>query len=259
MLAAHALLVSLRPDMGRATNQRQDNIIKAENALTDSDDNLTVGTSLSARIIADSVPRMQFLTLSGYSAETALKMLNKERIYPKHLFIETNYILKLAKDTIFRIKNIELKRLVPSLKEQYAPICLIADAAVSLSGINPQQGAIDIDHDFLTRSTDFFIATDSLPENVAETALRIKSLTDRFIDGGAEITFFEMPVNPRLQDTKLYRRTREIMRETFSGDGYSFMPCDTTEYITTDGKHLDYGGQLRFSRYFRSKTDSITQ
>ncbi len=70
MFGIHAVVTYLLPSLGMATNQWQDNMVKAQHFLYDEDaDTAMIGTSLSARILPDSIPSVRSVAFGGCAVE----------------------------------------------------------------------------------------------------------------------------------------------------------------------------------------------
>ena len=73
-------------------------------------------------------------------------------------------------------------------------------------------------------------------------------------DKRPKFIFFEMPVNYKLTHLKMYDQIREAVRNDFPEDKYDYLPSDTSKYMTTDGQHLDFEGQQRYTHFFKRAT-----
>ncbi len=257
----HALFVKLFPDVGMATNQRQDNIMKAQQAFySEKLDMAIVGTSLANRIIRDSIPNIQSLAFVGCSVEDGLRILLGRRNAPKYVFVEINLLLRGGREELVSqaTEGImpKIKEWIPSLREQYEPICILASTIIGASKMNTQAGMAVIDHDLLNSLVEEALREDTpIDEDYMESRMHdIKSLINQLERKGTKFVFFEMPVNYRLTHLKMYDQIREAVRAEFPADKYDYLPTDTARYITTDGQHLDFEGQLQYTRFFKQAT-----
>lgn len=254
----HLCIVLFNPSVGMATHQWQDNVLKAQQFLyAEKADTVMVGTSLSARIIRDSIPFVKSVSFGGCSVEDGLKIIISKGDIPKYVLVETNLLFREGNDEL--ISRITegvvpfIRRRIPSLQEQYEPICLFASLMMNSTGINAQAGMSSVNMDLLNESINRQLEEDKIiPTQKVESRLHdIKRLIIELEGKGSQFIFFEMPVNERLLHLKRYEQIREIMRKEFPADRYTYLPSDTTHYLTTDGEHLDYDGQQRFSHYFK--------
>ena len=258
LFGIHLVIVLLNPMVGMATHQWQDNVIKAQQFIyAEKSDTVMVGTSLSARIIRDSIPTVKSVSFGGCAVEDGLRIILSKGDLPRFILAETNLFFLDGNPELVS-KMIEgvmpmLRRWIPSLREQYQPICMLASMMASAADINPQAGTSTVDMDLLNESIEHHIKYDwQMPEPQAETRMGdMKRLVEMFEAKGTRVLFFEMPVNERLTHLKRYDQTRELMQKTFPADRYTYLPFDTTRYVTTDGEHLDYEGQQVFSHYFK--------
>ena len=68
-----------------------------------------------------------------------------------------------------------------------------------------------------------------------------------------------MPVNQEAYHLKELEQTRKMVRMAFPNSRYAYLPNDTTTYLTTDGLHLDYEGQQRYSHFIKQALCSIDE
>src|SRR5574344_159215 len=139
----HTLFVTIYPNLGFATNQWQDNIIKAQVYLYSDDiDTAMVGSSLSARILKDSIPSVNSISFGGCSVEDGLSIILSKKQKPKYILVETNYFIR--KGNPYLVKKLttglmpQIKKYIPCLREKNEPICLISGLFIHVIGINPQ-------------------------------------------------------------------------------------------------------------------------
>lgn len=255
----HLCFVLFNPSIGMATHQWQDNVLKAQQFMyAEKSDTVMIGTSLSARIIRDSIPFVKSVSFGGCAVEDGLKIILSKGKTPKYVLVETNLFLREGNtELVSRItKGIvpEIRKWVPSLREQYEPICLFASMLMSSANINPQAGMSKVNLDLLNESINLKLENDELiPEEKAKSRLQdIKKLIFELEEKGTQFVFFEMPVNERLLHLKKYEQIRGIMQKEFPSNKYTYLPADTSKYLTTDGEHLDFDGQQRYSHYFRT-------
>ena len=258
LLCLHAAWVACFPERGVPTHQFQDNVVKVQRFLYAESPYVLVGTSLSARILKDSIPEVTSIAFGGSSVENGLRLVLCKPAAPRVLFVETNLLLRES-DADFIDRAVApipymVKRVFPSLREQYQPICLFADVMLGATGVNPQRGAATVNREFLERCIqDALVADTVCSSDRAHGRMElIASLLSAIEAKGSRLVFFEMPVNPRLEGMASFRQVRELVEERFPRARYAYMPRDTAAYLTTDGMHLDYEGQCRFSSYFKN-------
>lgn len=257
----HALFVKLFPNMGMATNQRQDNILKAQQAFYAEDLNMAiVGTSLANRIIRDSIPNIQSLAFVGCSVEDGLQILRNRRNAPKYVFVEINLILRGGRKELVNgtTEGIipRIKEWIPSLREQYEPICILASTIIGTSKMNTQAGMAVVDNDRLNSQVEKTLKDDKpIEDSIVKNRMNeIKSLISELEAKGTKFIFFEMPINYRLTHMKSLDQIREVVRKDYPEGTYDYLPSDTSKYMTTDGQHLDLEGQKKYTHFFKQAT-----
>ncbi|MBQ6062161.1 MAG: hypothetical protein IJK87_00850 [Prevotella sp.] len=258
LFAIHAAVIRVSPTLGMATNQWQDNMVKAQQFLYAEDaDTAMVGTSLSARILPDSIPSVRSVAFGGCAVEDGLRLILSKPKAPHCVLIETNLFFRNGNDELVekmtRGAMPQIKRWIPSLRECNEPICLLSGLMIKTAGINAQAAAMSVDTEQLKVSIKRHIVDDKA---LSETELTqrmetIKSLIMQLEQKGTKPIFFEMPVNQEIYHLKELEQTRQAVRMAFPNTHYTYLPNDTTTYLTTDGLHLDYEGQLRYSSFFR--------
>lgn len=258
MFGIHAVITYLLPSLGMATNQWQDNMVKAQHFLYDEDaDTAMIGTSLSARILPDSIPSVRSVAFGGCAVEDGLRLILSKPKVPHCVLVETNLFLRNGNDELVEkmTKGIipQVKRWIPSLRESNEPICLLSGLMIKAAGINPQAAAMTVDMEQLKESIKRHLADDkSLSETELEQRMEtIKPLLIQLEQKGTKLIFFEMPIHQELYHLKELEQTRQAVRKAFPKTRYAYLPNDTTTYLTTDGLHLDYEGQQRYSHFIK--------
>lgn len=258
MFGIHAVITYLLPSLGMATNQWQDNMVKAQHFLYDEDaDTAMIGTSLSARILPDSIPSVRSVAFGGCAVEDGLRLILSKPKAPHCVLVETNLFLRNGNDELVEkmTKGIipQVKRWIPSLRESNEPICLLSGLMIKAAGINPQAAAMTVDMEQLKESIKRHLADDkSLSDTeLAQRMETIKPLLIQLEQKGTKLIFFEMPIHQELYHLKELEQTRQAVRKAFPKTRYTYLPNDTTTYLTTDGLHLDYEGQQRYSHFIK--------
>ena len=182
------------------------------------------------------------------SGNGPLKELNN--VYASFMEGNKELVNKLTEGIIPTIKY-----WIPSLREQYEPICLLASLALKAGNVNPQAGATAIDLNILNQSIKQQQVDDRKYQyEVSEERLRtIKKLMDSLEGKGVKFVFFEMPVNEQIYHLRKFAKTRERLAQEFPKDQYRYLPSDTTHYTTTDGEHLSFEEQQVFSHFFKKE------
>ena len=235
-----------------------------------------VGTSLSYRLKADSIPFVCSLSFAGCSVEDGLNIILSRDIIPKYIIIESNFFFKESSPGLFW--NISegalpiIRKLIPSLREQYSPICLfhsfndIYNYSIKpkffekkttienkLSNEDTHTNKSSIDMKTLNMEVERRILSDKpLPEDKMITRKKkLKGLIKRLEDRGATIVFFEMPVNERILHLKSNNQTREVLKQEFPPIHYKYLGQDTAVYLTNDGIHMNEDEAIRYSHFLK--------
>ena len=130
-----------------------------------------------------------------------LKLILAKGEVPKYVLVETNLLLRNGNDEVVSNNTEKLvsiiRRWIPSLREQYEPICLLASTMMNSTGINAKAGASTVKSDLLNKSINRRIEEDKLePHELLENRIQdIKKLISTLEDKGTQFVFFEMPVN----------------------------------------------------------------
>lgn len=252
----YSLLIALVPNRGIGTHQWQENQIRAHQFLYEKiSDTVIVGTSLSARILLDSLKTVSSCAFSACVVEDGLRLILSKEETPRYVLIETNYMLRPSNGEILKANTQGplpvLRRFIPLLREQNSPICLLGYCCL--------QGALvpseTIDMDRLQKNITNRISEDNthiLNEKQLEERIQtIKSLVSKIEARGAKIVLFEMPLNDNLRHVSSNEQTRQAVVGIFPQNKYVYLPNDTSSYLTNDGEHLDAVGQRRFSHFFK--------
>ncbi|MFN8294735.1 MAG: hypothetical protein U0T69_01000 [Chitinophagales bacterium] len=247
-------------------HQWQDNIIKAQNFIYATEkkapENIIVGSSLSCRLVQDSLQDFFNLSFSGQSVFDGLRILKARKNLPKHLFIEMNVILKEEdKNFTGAILNpflYSLKKYIPVLRDGKQPMAI---AGLVLSEIIKETDNPDVQKVTSINQEALFLKTlnvqkkdylNTPDKKLSETIFRqLKAYTDYFQEKGVTIIFFEMPVHPSLCNLPKALVIREKFYINFPQNKYHYISMpDCSVYHTTDGIHLTQEETLVYTSYF---------
>lgn len=259
----YSILIAFVPNKGIGTHQWQENQIRAQRFLYEkSSDTIIVGTSLSARILLDSLNNVSSCAFSACVVEDGLRLILSKDVIPHYVMIETNYILRPSNGELIKVNTQGplplLRNYIPILREQNSPI--------SLFGWRFMQGALapaeTVDLDRLHKNIKNRISEDNThfltKEQMEERMETILFLVGRLEERGAKIILFEMPLNDSLRHVRSNEQTRQAVIRMFPKEKYIYLPNDTSIYLTNDGEHLDAEGQRRYSNFLKVALDSIS-
>lgn len=250
----YSLLISFIPNKGIGTHQWQENQIRAHQFLYEiSHDTVIVGTSLSARILLDSLKNVSSCAFSACVVEDGLRLILSKKVMPRYVLVETNYILRPSNEELVKVNTQGplpfLRNYIPMLREQNSPISLVGRIFMQ-KALAP---ADTVDMKRLGSCIENRINDDGThlltPTQVSQRIETVMSLIRQIESQGARIVFFEMPLNEHLKHVRSNDQTRDAVYKAFPHDKYIYLPNDTSNYLTTDGEHLDAQGQRRYSRF----------
>ena len=257
LFGLHCLLVFRCPASGTATHRWQSNVIKTQQFLYAPDiDTAMVGTSLSAKIISDSIPSVHSLSFSGCSVEDGLRIISKKEHLPRLVLVETNLFLREGSPNLFASQTnrmlLKIRKQIPSLREQYQSVCLLFSFLKSARGEETSSTEV-VDSLLRDKVIERRIKEDTpMDETAIQNRLQtLRPLMQELEGKGVRFVFFEMPVNERLRHTKRFEQTRAILQKEFPQSRYVYLPADTATYMTTDGLHLNQAEQRAFSHHFK--------
>src|SRR5690606_41372033 len=135
LLLLHALVVYLYP-ISSTQYALQGNTIKAQQFIYGgAQENIIIGSSLSNRLVMDSLQGMSNLSFSGMGIFDGLSILNHSDVTPRIVFIETNIMSRGENEHFTSYVNSPLlspvKEAIPSLRDEYQPIGRLGPLIIS--------------------------------------------------------------------------------------------------------------------------------
>ncbi|MBN1967952.1 MAG: hypothetical protein JXR48_18050 [Candidatus Delongbacteria bacterium] len=274
LLVIWQILISFIP-LRFSLHQWQENISQAENFLFDvkNIDYLIVGSSLSKRIVINSLPEFYNLSFGGQSYLDGLNLLEIKKIMPKKIFIEVNYI---DRDEDKNFQNLLTSSLMNNLKKELTflrsdkqPLTylsvgikeLLRVTKRSLSG-NPviQESEKEVNSKdailekmLILQSKNYSIIDTN---NINNYLSKLKSLVNNLESRGIEIVFFEMPVNENLVHLQRTTYIRSKIINDFCNNKF-IVQSDTVHYKTSDALHLTANEAEMFTMYFKGELNRI--
>jgi hypothetical protein len=269
-LVYNLFLFFSREDKKTGQYQYQENIIKAEHYVFSSHPfkRVMAGTSLSDKMLIDSLPGMYSLSLPGLHPVDGLHLIESGRYYPDTVFIETNFIFS-PEDKVFtghfdsKVKNV-LKKGLPALREANQPVGIARYYISSFfqkgkKGSNGKvlKNEINIPESVFSRllrgkqEAYQVIDTAAVDSGLNVIAQRVNVLIAR----GCKVCFFEMPISPELEELPMPVYVRQSVEKRFNGManvGFIRLPA-SRDYKTLDGIHLNEYGAREYTRYFKSE------
>jgi hypothetical protein len=270
----HALFVYVNP-VSSTQYALQGNTIKAQHFIYgDALENIIIGSSLSNRLVMDSLQGMSNLSFSGMGIFDGLSILNQSGITPRIVFIETNIISRTENEEFTSYINSPIlspiKRAIPSLRDEYQPIGILGELIIrTVKGKRASDDVIDQmtvtqkpgDDAFFNKmlalqAEDYNEIPDTimLRTRFEQLALEVERLEAK----GAKVVFFEMPVNETLCDLPEPHTIRAFYRKYFPETRYAYIRVPhCSGYKTTDGAHLAGDEATRYTMYFKTHAEAL--
>lgn len=264
-LVLHALFVRIT-HISNSQHIWQENINNAQRYLyNDSTTNVIVGSSLSNRLIMDSLPGIYNLSLQGQNIYDGLAVIFQKKSMPDRVFIEMNIVLGVENQTftrsLFSPITYTIRKYFPSLRNEYQPVGQLGKIAMNaIEKIQPESKLLKsvpvspemFEKTISLRIRDYSVTPDSLVINARKATL--KKYVSELESKGATVVFFEMPVNERLSNLSMPCCIRQAFYSTFPPDKYTYISMpDCSEYHTRDGEHLSSEEAVRYTAYFKTQ------
>ncbi|MBD2699740.1 hypothetical protein IC229_03765 [Spirosoma sp. BT702] len=278
LLLTYSLFITVFRSSIRRTAQtvEQRNTVKAEEFLYENGtqaDTVIVGSSMSNRLLFDSLPghndRYYNLALEGMASVDGLHLIAHAGYKPKLVLVEINTLDRMP-DTTFFGKFTEtgwsqIREYVPFMRLKYQPIGVMKALLRDWRGGASDDIVETVDTAFVTRLVQKRLSqTNDRPDDKAlqQTIDKADTYIQELQKRGTKLIFFEMPTDPRIRNTNVSRRLRELVDATFSNSAYQHIPYPTDTYQTTDGIHLPRNECIRYTRYLYeqlSQSQTISQ
>lgn len=233
------------------------NRIKAERfAFDKSADGGTVivGSSLAYRLVLDSFPRgTANLGFGGLSIYDGLELIRRSGRKPERVLVETNILFREPDraflNALFEPGLYQMREQLPLMREENQPSGVLfgwlkqrflkGRSPVAASDGNSGPSAVMLaEH----RARYAELPADTTQARFADLlAQGIKAVEG----SGAEVVFFEMPIEAELIESKLLARTRSLVMQRFPAN--RFVRAEPQGWRTTDGLHLTKPDAARFS------------
>ena len=269
LIFLHAGFVLLKP-INNSQNQWQENIIKTQQFLYGKDDSIKyiiVGSSLSDRLVMDSLRGVYNLSLVGLGVYDGLNILIHKKISPRIIFIEMNMIIRDESSnfssSIFIPILYDIRKYFPSFREEYQPIGQLYKVYLKFEKKKNTSINFLVNKNNSERNT---FLKKLIQNQKQECSIKPKKdfMDKRFSKlkkyvtilemKGVQIVFFEMPINKELYDLALARNIREYFFITFPPNKYHYINSpDCKDYLTSDGMHLPPDEALRYTSYLNKQ------
>jgi hypothetical protein len=272
LVAGYSIFLARRDqNLPVSNHQWQDNSIKAENFLYKKHrfERVIVGSSLSSRLLMDSLPNYYNLCFAGMGVFEGLKILTAEKVLPDVLFIEMNTIFnKEDKGFTSAILNpvcATVKKFVPALRDGSQPLShftplvtrFLTRAENKIKTPFPERNGtvmdagekLQIGLQSTLESHRVFPEQEALDASFAKLNSYVNFLAARNV----KVVFFELPMHPSVTRLPFFK----VLRQSFLSKypSLSFLPnSDCGLYQTTDGLHLNGDDAARYTQFFKDES-----
>lgn len=266
-------------------HQWQDNQIKAQEYLysnTDSVENIIVGSSLADRLIVGYLPSIYNLSMGGLGIFDGLQTISRKGIYPQTVFIEMNKLDRKASiDFTTSLNNpimTFLRKYFIPIRDGKQPMGFIAipygekitayGLYVVQTAVHTVAGKIVNRKEETTEKVDMvakilprLLEEESHIPNASDLekdAQNLKHYVDILEKNNVKVVFFEMPIQHELCGLNKPMAIRNQFYKTFPRDKYQYIDMpDCSDYVTTDGLHLDKESAEKYTFFFKDQMDKL--
>jgi len=257
----YAALIQLwSPNVGAGQDQESDNAIAIERFLYEGavPDAAIVGSSQAQHIPAAALGgSVANLALAAENPLVGLTIIARSGRVPQRIYVEINQIGRPVDqafiDGFFAEPGYTLKRFIKALRTSFQPInvaiSLMRRAARGRDEIYYPKIVDPASHDALIAQERVALAAPPdialLDRNLAETGRLVAALAAR----GAEAVFFEMPIEPQLEEAAGPVAIRQAVQAAFRpGHACWYDTSAPAGLPTRDGIHLDSDTAAMFGR-----------
>ncbi len=276
IFTSYAIFVSIYSDnfTNISAHHWQENVNKAESFIYDENSvysNIILGSSLSNRLIIDSLPNCFNLSFGGQSIFEGLAILTRIDNLPKSVFIEMNIVLKEENEdfieSLFSILYYP-KKYLKVLRGKFQPITNFGDIVntritkfilpkIIVLNVNNSKSNPNLFEKLLEIQVDRY---NKIPKEkkMEQNFNRLQTYVSSLEKKGVKIVFFEMPINYKLNNLPRAQIVRNAFFDKFPSNKYNFISIPSNEnYITSDGLHLKPDEALKYTLFFKNQMDSI--
>lgn len=258
-------------------HQWQENIVKAQQFLYNKKEtfqNIIIGSSLSSRLIMDSIPETYNLSFAGQSIFDGLNIVCNSNKSIKNVFIEINVVDRAENKNFTSSLNSILyypKKKLISLRDDKQPIAVmgyqfsfrvtekIIRKIKSFLGLSiKKENKID---NFFSKLLKLEINDYSKPPSqslLKESFINLKNYVSILEKKNTNIIFFEMPVNQNLTYLSKATTIRNSFYRNFPKSKYKYIKLpDTIKFVTGDGVHLTVEESLIYTSYLKKNMKNL--
>ncbi len=235
--------------------QYQNNIIKADRYIyaPTIPKAVIIGTSLSDRIVQDSIPGVYNMALPGMSLFDGYHILLRKEKLPGAVFIEVNFFFKDQNEGF--VKSFDspvsffFKKNIPALRDENQPVGVIKHL---LKGKEQKTAFPAVSANVFGELLHVQEKQYSNPDRalILRSLGKLKSDIKILRERGCKVFFFEMPVNSKLEQLPQAIIVRKAIKDNFPDINFLTMP--NKDFETLDGVHLGTVEASEYTHYLKS-------
>lgn len=219
-------------------------------------DYVLLGTSISEGLKIDVEGESSYtLNLIGGSVLTALELIKRKKALPAALIIETNLAdrssdMALVQNTTHPVL-VQLRENFSLLREANQPVNKMADNPMQKL---PEYSVVETPKYHSDRLQTIITDYDNRVDTAAlRSCIRqMNEYLNYFTEKGVRIYLVEVPVDPALQQTFRYQKTRQYLGKLITGKAVMRVPLYSQPVSGSDGLHLDAKSRNEFSLFLSS-------
>jgi len=255
-------------------HQWQENIVKAQKFIygeSFSKRKVIVGSSLSNRLVMDSLEDFCNLSFNAKSIFEGLALIKKSSQPVQSVYIEMNMVLG-GSDPSFSSSIVDpvpfyIKKYFFYLREENQPVGYVGELASykivkpvfrrmkSLFGNNHGKNTSQQSPLFnkMLKNHAFEFNEKPSEEKLDQVFNLLKKEITYFAEKNIQVAFFEMPVNKSICNSMRAVAVRESFYKYFPPQKYNYIDMpDCSAFLTTDGIHLSDTEAAIYTSYFKS-------